>query len=41
MISVSRYRRDISLCVTAVWTPLVKLQSPGAEGVVMVKAFEV
>jgi hypothetical protein len=40
-ISVSRYGRDIPLCVTAVWTPSVKLQKPGAEAVVMVEAREV
>jgi hypothetical protein len=40
-ISVSRYGRDIPLCVTAVWTPSAQLQKPGAEAVVMVEAREV
>ena len=40
-ISVNRHGRDIPLCVTAVWTPSVKLQKPGLEVVVMVEAREV
>jgi hypothetical protein len=41
-ISVSRYGRDVSLCVTAVWTPKLDLNlDKGATPVVMVEAREV
>ena len=40
-ISVSRYGRDVALCVTAVWTPSDKLRRKDASTVVMVEAFEV
>ncbi len=41
MISVSRYGREVPLCVTAVWTSSIKLQKPGAEADVMVEASEI
>ncbi len=40
-ISVSRYGRDVALCVTAVWTPADRLQHKNAPAVVMVEAREV
>ena len=40
-VSVSRYGRDVSPCVTAVWTPSDRLQSENAPAVVMVEASEV
>jgi hypothetical protein len=40
-ISVSRYGRDVAMCVTAIWTPSAELRGKETTVVVMVEAREV
>jgi hypothetical protein len=40
-ISVSRFGRDVAMCVTAVWTPSKKFRGKDTAVVVMVEACEV